>query len=76
MDVKNIKENMIVRSSNTLGPSDIYNSVATDIVKNRTEGKLGKVLGAVPGYGGEVFWVRQQKGVAVYLFTELEAFRP
>jgi hypothetical protein len=38
----------------------------------RQLGKEGTVEGYVPGHGGDVWWVRQDNGVAAYAFREIE----
>lgn len=41
---------------------------------NRSVGKTGKVLGYVPGHGGDVWWVEHdgESGVAAYCYNEFE----
>lgn len=38
----------------------------------RQVGKVGTILNYVPGHGGDVWFVKQDNGIAAYCFNELE----
>lgn len=45
-------------------------------IQARRVGAKGKILGYVPGHGGEVWWVKHSDGeVAVYFHKEFEILR-
>lgn len=74
MDCNSVKEGLQVRTSSRLGSTRFMLIKNQHLTVRRTDA-VGKVIGYVPGHGGDVWWV-QHEGDAVpaaYCFDEFEA---
>lgn len=72
MKLDDLRAGIIVRSMDPLEPTTGM-MVKADLIAARTPLAMGKVMGPVPGHGGDVWWVRHaDQSVAPYSFSELE----
>jgi len=71
MDVNEIQSGLMVKVVCDDGTQGMM--IKPEILARRKIGKQGVVKSYVPGHGGDVWFVKQDNGVAAYCFTEIEA---
>lgn len=71
-DVNEVKQGMKVRVVRDGGARGMM--IVEKHLSIREVGKIGVVLNWVPGHGGDVWYVKQDNGIAAYSYTELEAY--
>ena len=72
MKLDDLRAGIIVRSKDPLGTTTGM-MVKADLIAARAPLAMGKVMGPVPGHGGDVWWVKHaDQSVAPYSFMELE----
>ncbi len=72
MKLDDLRAGVIVRSTDPLGSTSGM-MVKADLIAARAPLAMGKVMGPVPGHGGDVWWVKHaDQSVAPYSFMELE----